>query len=105
MYQSRVLSTRVWYRILAVCCLVGITGFSLFIYGLQILPNQLPQELIPQFDPNNVGAYSSALSKYQIQSLGFKYVISGIGIVVSSFGLMVLVYCRYEIASPAILPV
>lgn len=105
MSESRILSTRAWYRILTVCIVIGATGFGLFIYGLQILPNQLPQELIPPFDPNNVGAYSSALSKYQVQSLGFKYIIAGVGIVVSSFGLIGLVYCRYELATPAILPV
>ena len=78
-------------------------GFSVFVYGLATLPQSLPPELMPPptYTPANQipsGApISEALTRYQIQSAAFKFIMAGVGSM--AVGLLILAYinCCYEI--------
>ena len=79
---------------------MGITAFAIFIYGLHILPNQLPKELIPPVNLINPdqNAYSSALTQYQLKSEGFKIIMGGVGSLAGIILIFAYAACRYEIS-------
>ena len=104
MCTRSLMSKRTWIIFVCIMAPIGITAFALFIYGLQILPNQLPKELVPPVNLINPdqNAYSAALSQYQIKSDGFKFIMGGVGTLAGVILIFAYVACRYEIADESV---
>jgi len=84
---------KIWLATIFIIC-AG--GFAMFVYGLTIIPQKLPDapsNNLYQY-PNKPASYSE-LTDYQIHSLGFILTMSGIGCCV--FGIFLLCYLKCKI--------
>ena len=110
MCKRRSLTPRIWFLIIAVTVASCATGLGLLIYGVQILPGNLPNDISaaimyqPANQPSDTGAYSRALQQYQMQSAGFKFIIAGVGTLGGSLFLIGSVYCFFTIEGNEVAP-
>lgn len=102
--SSTIISTRKWYILIGLGSIIMIAGFTMFVYGLQTMPNELPKELVPVYNSQNPNAYSLALTQYQIQSFSFKILMSGVGMCVFVLACLGIISCVYEVQATQILP-
>ena len=88
------ITERTWNKLATVVVILMAAGLSIFIYGLQALPKDLPEELKPAPTyPPDANAYSRAFTAYQIQSEAFKFVVGGLAICVTTFLCVIMSTC------------
>lgn len=97
MCQRRISRRRAW-TLGIVGFFIAAGGLACFVYGLETMPNSVPQDpMAPIVYPPNPAQTAEQLNQYKIQSTAFKYTMAGLAGMIFPIIVAVIVNCCYEV--------